>query len=1354
MSMARMGKSLAIAIGISLVPGPAFAGRISGRFLDPAGDPVAGVEVALTRELGFAAETLARVKRLAPRPVAVTRSGEDGRFELKISETRGAYRATASASGYASLLLAQGFDASGAEDLGTIVLQAATPIVGRVVDQQGRTVSGARVRVLSPAASSLAGGESDTSPTGEFRITDHPGGPATLMIEKEGYIVAGDVPSSPGPNLVTLKRGVAVTGTVVSPDGRRAVEAVVWAQGHVTLTDSEGRFSLSGLAGTRVSILVSLGEKFVGRADGITISGAKPAAAEIRLKPALSLSGLVRDDSTREPIRGASVTLGVPDFLLAGPLGSRALTDSRGAFRMPGLLPGRYPLAVTREGYLRWSAPIADVAPAAKPLVIALTREARLSGRVVDEGGRPVSGAELTLGRANPLKQFFRQLRAERFQKEKAFADRAGRFEFRGLVEATDLKLDAAAPGFAAAQVTGISLAAGDIKSGILIRLHAGLTAKGRVTDKSGQPLAGVAIRVERQPEGMFRSPFPERSTPQAYTDKDGLYVLTNLELAAYQISASRSGYSTKTISGVKIGDGQKELPKIALEPAASVAGVVLDGQGQALAGATVAVLDLTVGESSTTQSDPRGRFRVDNLSAGIPLFLAARLSGRAVETLRVTPPAADVVFKLKDTATVAGTVLDDDSEAPVRDFSLEWSRPRAAGTMTTTIGGGTASAPFHSKEGAFELPNIPPGRAVLTARARGYQDGHIELDLSQDERREGVVLRLSRGASVDGRTVDDTGRPVSNASVAWTKAGSDKIEASDAAMMVLTAGTNLTVSDADGRFHFDGLPLRRLTFLASNPRYLEATKDVDPSKTKEFQIVLRSGAAVGGIVTGGDNRPAVGATVRLLATGDEQVNKMNIYDENTTAADGAGRFRFEHLHAGTYRLVATGRSGSSAPLEVVLGEGTRREDLLLQLGGGTTIRGSVTGLAPERRGGVRVMAHGTDSFDATDTDPAGSFVFRHVQPGTYQLEASTSMSGGQSASKWVTVLEDQRELDVEIEFTGKNRLQGKVTRHGEGVPSLRVVAVPHSAAIGSRGVGVTDAAGAYSIEGLDDGLYTVLLEGPGVRYQKDFDLQGDTSGDIELPTLSVSGQVTEAETGRPLEGASVTAQTGSEDMLRSIRSASTDSSGRYELADLDPGAYRLTASRDGYSAQTRAASVGDGPAVADFALERGSGLRLQAIDGRTALPLRGLAVLVFASDRTLVYSGPVSLDTSGAGEIPGLAPGLYTVSVSSLGYAPQTLPGITVPGPTVSLALTPGGRLEIRGVPGLSGTAWITTSLEMPYLVTWGRLDNALALSGEITVVPQIAPGAYRLVVQTGSQPSAYAFVVREGETTVVALN
>ena len=362
------------------------------------------------------------------------------------------------------------------------------------------------------------------------------------------------------------------------------------------------------------------------------------------------------------------------------------------------------------------------------------------------------------------------------------------------------------------------------------------------------------------------------------------------------------------------------------------------------------------------------------------------------------------------------------------------------------------------------------------------------------------------------------------------------------------------------------------------------------------------------------------------------------------------------------------------------------------------------------------------------------------------RLSATTNFLSGRTTSKTIEV-PDGGDFPADIAFEGTSRLSGRVTRGDRPLPGLFVSAVPDPPrANAGRSSGQTDDNGSYALEGLEDGNYQVAVNGQGVGYRKAVTVSGDTNGDIALPAISVTGMITETGSGIALEGVTVQAQTGRETQAFAMKQGVTDSSGRYFIDDVDPGAYQLSARKSGYQLKTQAINVASDNVTSDFALDRGTGIGIQANDGLTGLPLRGINVLAYAGGGSVAFSGGVSLDSTGRGEVSSLGPGVYSIYFFSNGYSPRSFPAVQVPSPTITVALTPGGRVEVRPTVQVSGR--IVDASGGIYLLSPFRLDGTVHPAPPVTVWENFAPGSYQLMLDAGA---SYPFTVIEGRTTLL---
>jgi hypothetical protein len=268
------------------------------------------------------------------------------------------------------------------------------------------------------------------------------------------------------------------------------------------------------------------------------------------------------------------------------------------------------------------------------------------------------------------------------------------------------------------------------------------------------------------------------------------------------------------------------------------------------------------------------------------------------------------------------------------------------------------------------------------------------------------------------------------------------------------------------------------------------------------------------------------------------------------------------------------------------------------------------------------------------------------------------------------------------------------------------------------------------------------------------------------VPTGSISGRVTGAESGAPLRRAEIVAISPER---MDPRSAVTDDDGRFELTGLEAGSWQVTASKTGYASQQfgqrrtfdPAAQVAVAPgqrATADFSL-----IRASAIGGRVydeyGDPLAGARVNVLRSRmvqqrRYLQRVGEGDLtDDTGAFRIHGLPPGEYYVtaslrvapveSVVQTTHAPTYYPGaanfaeaqrvLLAPGADVAVdfPVLPFRTARVSGVvldsSGAPANAFLNLTSEAGELGVPLGVGGATREDGTFTL-PEVPPGTYTL--------------------------
>ncbi|MEJ7730436.1 MAG: carboxypeptidase regulatory-like domain-containing protein [Polyangiaceae bacterium] len=242
-------------------------------------------------------------------------------------------------------------------------------------------------------------------------------------------------------------------------------------------------------------------------------------------------------------------------------------------------------------------------------------------------------------------------------------------------------------------------------------------------------------------------------------------------------------------------GDDDDEDPRPAAEPATeAIRGVVVDAEGQPVAGATVRCTDR---QARIAVSDPAGQLELPDDTDG-----CAATAQDGVHS--VSPPVtiratSDNRFVMGRAGGIAGAVLDEGGK-PVPSYVIAIESFSAPGGD----GPGPSGAPrsIQDAAGGFEWADIPAGRYVLTASTDGRppaRSDSIQVDAGSVTRN--VRLVLPSGATFRGKVVDaETRKPVAGATFALdtaTTTGANAIGSAD--------------SDATGNFVLSGVPSRGL---------------------------------------------------------------------------------------------------------------------------------------------------------------------------------------------------------------------------------------------------------------------------------------------------------------------------------------------------------------------------------------------------------------------------------------------------------------------------------------------------------------------------------------------------------------
>jgi hypothetical protein len=220
---------------------------------------------------------------------------------------------------------------------------------------------------------------------------------------------------------------------------------------------------------------------------------------------------------------------------------------------------------------------------------------------------------------------------------------------------------------------------------------------------------------------------------------------------------------------------------------------------------------------------------------------------------------------------------------------------------------------------------------------------------------------------------------------------------------------------------------------------------------------------------------------------------------------------------------------------------------------------------------------------DSVSTDGSGNYVTPDLSPGSYTVTVSKAWYVSQTKPATVSS-GSTTTLNFYLQNAGSfnGRVIDSVT--GNGISGADV-----SYSGSSAGSTSSDADGYYTASNLPTGSYSIIASKTGYTPQTKSAtviIGSSVTVDFQLQPIvnpgSITGRVTDSLTNDGVEGASVAASgPGS-------GSAITDSNGYYTITSLPSGSsYTVTASKTGYTPQTKTASVTSGSSTTlDFQLQ------------------------------------------------------------------------------------------------------------------------------------------------------------------------
>ncbi len=389
--------------------------------------------------------------------------------------------------------------------------------------------------------------------------------------------------------------------------------------------------------------------------------------------------------------------------------------------------------------------------------------------------------------------------------------------------------------------------------------------------------------------------------------------------------------------------------------------------------------------------------------------------------------------------------------------------------------------------------------------------------------------------------------------------------------------------------------------------------------KTSNTQIAAKG--SLRGVVQDPKGRPVSRALVSLKGLAVARTNSQ-------------GQYAFLNVPVGTHQLLVNenGLKTKSAQVQVAA---KKSADARIQFGpadklaqpptngslillrAGSVLRGTILDNDNHPIGGAKVSVIQSVSSASVFTGSNGSYELRNLKPGPYLIVVSKV--GFDSASQ-----------KIPLAANGTERRDLQLQRQNS--PLIARILSNERARRGQ--VQGTNTAGA------------------------------GTNRKVDSIKGQISGRVTDAETGKPVGGATITVE-GHEPFK-------TDRQGNYQLRNVAAGNYKVAVSDAGYSSQTKVITLRAANLLRqDFALKPEARLGIQinekagradtrfpdrpqipragvmgqVLENRTAKPIAGAAISISGQRGT-------TTDSAGKFLIANLAPGTYQIIVGKAGYS------------------------------------------------------------------------------------------------------
>jgi len=564
-----------------------------------------------------------------------------------------------------------------------------------------------------------------------------------------------------------------------------------------------------------------------------------------------------------------------------------------------------------------------------------LDRAVPIGGTVVDPDGQPVAGAKVSLGHGEipdarrPENHCFSWLQVE--------TDGEGRWEVNRIAHDILGRITGGAehPDFVRSESVEVARDPAAEKRlrarQYVFQLRRGVTVRGVVVDRDGQPVFDATVRV-----GMLG----EVHTRETRSLADGSFEVAACTPGRKPVAAEAPGFAAATIEA-DINETTPPL-RLVLQPGKALRFRVLDQAGSPIAGTWFALETLRAGAVEENSpgtpvpqvefsglADAEGRAVWEEAPDQELSFAFAKPGYLRRDEVRMRPSEQEHVVVLQPALTIAGTVTDAATAKPISDFRILCGWPETFGDQERprwsslerhqlTFSGGTFR---HALEEAL-IGGIPNPGYVFKFEAEGYAP-FVTRVFRPDEGEVEFAVTLKAAETVTVAVVLPDGQPAVRCEVGFVSPGAD-LTLRPGGLEGESGGAVVT-TDAAGRFRLPTDEAVTMIVAAHPEGFALMTR---AALQAEPVLRLQAWARVEVHIEGG-GKPAAGRefSLELADAGLRPSLRFNFSNYHVTS-DATGGFAFGRVPPMELRLVELvpiemplpqrGKAWSHKPLETI----------------------------------------------------------------------------------------------------------------------------------------------------------------------------------------------------------------------------------------------------------------------------------------------------------------------------------------------------------------------------------------------------------------------------------------------------